>query len=129
MSEQRHGGWDDLEPQSTQEQYGVLPENYPSSEIHPITEIDTQRHMSRRTIRRNWGDNFREFFYWFASTGGFRTLPKILATIAIIILITWIVANRNAIWAGFLGLLSEAIPIVLVIWIMWLCFRNLINPK
>ena len=127
MSQQRHGGWDDLDQPAEQQQHFYLRDEYPV-EDYPVTEIN-RRNQPRRTVRRNTGDNFREFFYWFGSNGGFRAIPRILGIIVAVVAIVLIINNRNAIFSGFMGILSEIIPIVLFLWILWLCVRGLINPK
>lgn len=120
MSERRNGGWDDLDVQNNQIDYST--NEYRVQEIH-------SDYNSRRNVRRNSGDNLREFFYWFGNNGGFRAIPRLVLIIAVIALVIWIVVNRNAILKGFIGLLSELIPIALLIWLLWVCLRGLINPN
>lgn len=120
MSEQRNGGWDDLNTPNDQIDYSA--DAYRVQEIHP-------EYSPRRSVSRNSGDNLREFFYWFGSNGGFRAIPRLVLIIAVIVLVIWIIVNRNAILNGFIGLVSELIPIALLIWLLWVCLRGLFNPK
>lgn len=120
MSERRNGGWDDLDVQNNQIDY--------STNEYRVQEIYSD-YNPRRNVRRNSGDNLREFFYWFGNNGGFRAIPRLVLIIAVIALVIWIVVNRNAILKGFIGLLSELIPIALLIWLLWVCLRGLINPN
>lgn len=133
MSERRYGGWD----YSTSED-AAPPDNYPTEQeeivyhdrhYKPVTEISPHHSKRNRKIERNTRDNWRDFFYWFISNGGFRMITRLISIIVIIALISWVVINRDALLSSFFGFLSEILPIVLVIWIMWTLIRSLINPK
>lgn len=122
MSENRYGGWDQDESQ-VQNTRGNYNEN------EPIIENPSLHSDARRRIQRRSSDSARDFFYWFGNNGGFRALPKTVAVIAIIVLFIWIIANRRAILNGFMGILSELLPLIMLIGLLWHCLKTLINPK
>lgn len=127
MSERRYGAWNQNDSEDQNERRvnndgrGNNEPNY-----YQVREV---AHRRNRRIQRRGGDSARDFFYWFASNGGLRALPRIIAVIAAIVMIIIIVANRKAFINGLLGVITELIPIAIAIWLFWYLIRSMIHPR
>lgn len=124
MSEGRYGGWD---PNDREDRYDNSGHVEYTGSNRPVQGTQERRDGDR--IRRGGGDGFRDFFYWFFSNGGFRTLPRIIAVIAVIVGVILIIANRDALLNGVQGFIAGLLPIIVVVLLLWRLIRSFFNPK
>lgn len=131
MTHQKYGSWGDLDQQevSNSQSQPYLEDYDQDDKYQPVREIVHEPYSQRGVIRRNAQDRSRDFLYWFGSNGGFRTVSRIITILAIFGLIAWIVSNSHAIFDGFIGFISELLPIALVVWLLWHCLRVFFNPR
>ena len=107
----------------------------PLEPMHPVEIPNVQNSQQRRTTRSriphrsrlNW--SFREFLAW---CGRHRISSRLFYLIIFAIIIGGVVFlwnNRMAVFHGIGGLISELLPLALLVWLIITALRNLIHPR
>lgn len=82
-----------------------------------------------RRHTRDVGFTLRELFARARYYGVLRVILYLALVMLVILGLSWLWSRRLVILDGVVGAISGILPTVVGIWLIWVCLKNLINPK